>query len=178
MSYDHINKSDLTIISGPHAAQSTYIKKLTRCGNPDILIGNQPYDLSDGTALVPRVYAELAEGQKYGEPVVYADRVEVPVIVKSADDILLELNQRIEQMDFAARSWIDKHTHWSAAPMIYDKANKDKPKSKAIKQTTEQIWLTFYTRKAQLQGGAVWDDSMLDFSEIQYPYTIQEAMQE
>jgi len=79
MNYYHINDT-LAIISGPHRVMSTYVKKLTRCGNPELL-NLLDYDL------VPEVRAELTETQKHGDKVVYADRVEFPAIDKTQEEL-------------------------------------------------------------------------------------------
>lgn len=83
MNYYHIDPSTLTVISGPHAIRSTYIKKLTNCGNPELL------DLLQYN-LVPEVYEPLAEGQKHGNQVVTAEAVTFPAIAKTAEDMAAE----------------------------------------------------------------------------------------
>lgn len=95
MTYYHIDPNTLTIISGPYDVLSATIRKLTRCGNPDVLMGGQPYVLPDGTRLVPQVWPELAEGQKHGEPVVYADRVEVPAVAIPVEDLMQQTKDRL-----------------------------------------------------------------------------------
>lgn len=90
MTYDYINTHDRSIISGPHGAQDTYIKRLTSCGNPEVLLAAGPYDLPDGARLVPRVYPPLTDGQRYGAPTVYADRVEMGVVAVTAEDLAAE----------------------------------------------------------------------------------------
>ena len=71
--YYHINKDTLTIISGPHSVQSDYIKKLTRCGTPEVL------DLSDYN-LVPEVKNPIDHYQSYGEPIVTETEVTIPLV--------------------------------------------------------------------------------------------------
>lgn len=70
MLYHIVNNA---ILSGPHADQSDYVRKLTRCGTPDVL------DLSE-YSLVPEVKPSLGQYQSYGDPVVSADAVTFPVI--------------------------------------------------------------------------------------------------
>lgn len=70
--YYHIDPNTLSIISGPHAVDSTAIKKLTSCGNPELL-NLADYDL------VPAAYAALGENQRHAStPVVTADAVTFP----------------------------------------------------------------------------------------------------
>lgn len=64
---------DNAILSGPHAADSQYVRKLTRCGTPSVL------NLAD-YGLVPEVKPALGEYQSYGEPVVSAEAVTFPVV--------------------------------------------------------------------------------------------------
>jgi len=67
-----INPDTLTILSGPHGVQSTFVKKLTNCGNPELL------NLADYN-IVPAVYPPLTESQRYSAtPVVTADAVTFP----------------------------------------------------------------------------------------------------
>jgi hypothetical protein len=84
----------------------------------------------------------------------------------------------IQQLDDACRVHIDQSAHWSAGPIIYDKAKANKPKSKAIKEWTEACWAQFYTNRATLEalGGAAWDESMLVYPVS--PYSVWEAMNE
>jgi len=114
MNYYHINKTDLTILSGPHAAQSDYVKRLTSCGNPELL------DLS-AYDLVPQVFPPLAEGNQYnGETTVFANRVEmgqelIPVAIPSqitmrqarlqllTDGVLDQVNAAVQTMGQAAQ---------------------------------------------------------------------------
>lgn len=68
------------ILSGPHAADSQYVRQLTRCGTPSVL------NLAD-FGLVPEVKPALGEYQSWGEPVVSADAVTFPVIDWSEEQI-------------------------------------------------------------------------------------------
>lgn len=81
----------------------------------------------------------------------------------------------IEQLDLACRAAIDS-LHWSAGPMIFDKAKENKPKSKALKEWAEGCWVQFYTNSAILEAGGQWDDAMLVYPEK--PFTAKEAMEE
>ena len=71
--YYHLSRSPLAILSGPHAVNSDYVRRLTRCGTPEVL------DLSQFD-LVPEVKPALGQYQSYGEPVVTADAVTFPVV--------------------------------------------------------------------------------------------------
>lgn len=86
------------------------------------------------------------------------------------------IEERIQQLDQACRGHIDKSAHWTAAPMIWDKAKGGKPKSLAVKACMETCWNQFYTNAAHLEGGAPWDDAMLVYPDV--PYSMQEAMME
>jgi hypothetical protein len=72
----HISLSPLAIVSGPHAIQSDYVRKLTRCGTPDV------FDAAELAAfgLVPEVRPPLGEYQSYGDPIVTAEAVTFPVV--------------------------------------------------------------------------------------------------
>lgn len=67
----HINNS--AILSGPHAADSQYVRQLTRCGTPEVLGLSQ-------FGLVPEVKPALSDYQSWGEPVVSAESVTFPAI--------------------------------------------------------------------------------------------------
>lgn len=71
--YYHINKDTLTIISGPHHESSDYIKKLTRCGTPEVL-NLLDYDL------VPEIKNPIDHYQSYGDPIVTATEVTIPLV--------------------------------------------------------------------------------------------------
>lgn len=176
MTYYHINKSTLSIIKGPLATGSTYIKKLTSCGNPELL-DLSLYDL------VPCVKESLGLNQRYSSvPIITTTAVTFTAEDIPQEDIDASLAEQlalnIERMDIACRNWLDKHAHWSAGPMIYDKAKANKPKAQAIKNWTEYVWQEYYTRKSALLTGTPWDESFLDFTSIICPYTIYEAMTE
>lgn len=83
MRYYHINMLTLEILSGPHEIQSTYIRRLTSCGNPELL------DLST-YGLVPEVYETLTDTQKHGIAIVSADAVTFPAIAKTAGELAAE----------------------------------------------------------------------------------------
>lgn len=87
MTYYHIDPVTKTIISGPHAPQSDYLKRLTNCGNPECL-DLAPY------GLVPEVREPLGEGQKYGDPIVSAEAVTLPAVDKTSEELAAELAQR------------------------------------------------------------------------------------
>ena len=94
--YYHIDKQSLTILSGPHAPQSDYLKQLTSCGNPECL------DLSQYDCW-PEVREPLTEAQKAGDPLVANGVVTIPAIAKTADDLAAELAQRRATMTSTPR---------------------------------------------------------------------------
>lgn len=157
MNYYHINKNTLVVLSGPHSAQSTYVKRLTSCGNPELL------DLSMFD-LVPEVYESLVETQKHGEKQVYTDKVVFPAIPKTAEELQIEVIENIRNMDQAARYAIDKEIHSSAGPMIWEKSKANKPKSTAIKTWVESVWTIYAQRKTELISGTPFSEVFLDFS--------------
>lgn len=87
------------------------------------------------------------------------------------------VEERVQQLDMACRSHIDNEVHWTAGPMVWEKA-KTKPKSKAIKDWSEACWVQFFTNRAMLNAGLPWNDSMLDYPAFPADVTIEEAMQE
>jgi len=93
MRYYHIDNG--AIVSGPHAANSAYIKRLTRCGQPEKL------DLA-AFGLLPEVHDTLGEHQRYGEPVVEAAQVRVPAVDKTADELAAELQAQREMTSITA----------------------------------------------------------------------------
>lgn len=128
---------------------------------------------------LPIVEPVVGDNQVTGEYIVNADNVTRAVIDKTPDELSAELAMHIQMMDMSARQYIDEKVHWTAGPMVFDKAKLKMPKSKAIKEWTESLWNEFYTRVAMLEGGVPWDESMLDFSSVgPIPYTIKEAMVE
>jgi hypothetical protein len=76
ISYYHSNLQTLSILSGPHAVQSDYVRKLTRCGNPEVFTDA---DLAQ-FGLVPEVKPALGQYQSYGDPIVSAEAVTFPVV--------------------------------------------------------------------------------------------------
>ena len=84
--YYHISPT-LEILSGPHAADSAYVRNLTRCGTPEVL------NLAD-YGLVPEVREPLGEGQKHGAPIVSAEAVTLPAVARTAEELAAELNAR------------------------------------------------------------------------------------
>lgn len=128
---------------------------------------------------LPVVEPVVADDQVLGGYVINADNVTREVIAKTPDALAAELAAHIQMLDMSARQYIDQKVHWTAGPMVFDKAKEKKPKSQAIKAWTEALWLEFYTRVARLEAGAPWHDSMLDFSSVgPIPYAIKDAMLE
>jgi hypothetical protein len=93
MRYYHIDNG--AIASGPHATSSAYIKRLTRCGQPEKL------DLA-AFGLLPEVRDALDENQRYGEPVVEAEQVRIPAVDKTADELAAELQAQREATSVTA----------------------------------------------------------------------------
>lgn len=128
---------------------------------------------------LPVIEPVVGDNQVLGGYIINADSVTQSVIDKTPEDVAAELAMHIQMMDMAARQYIDDKVHWTAGPMVFDKAKGNLPKSKAIKEWTEVLWNEFYTRVAMLEGGVPWDESMLDFSSVgPIPFTIKEAIQE
>lgn len=98
--YYQINPETLTIISGPHDIDSSELRKITRCGNPELLNLIQ-YNI------VPEVKSPLAIYQFYGTPEVYIDHVVIPIIEKDEDAIAAEealaLQSKREQLTCTPR---------------------------------------------------------------------------
>lgn len=86
--YYHIDKTNSTIISGPHYVSSDYIKKLTRCGTPEVL-NLFDYDL------VPEIKPTLTTYQSYGDPVVDDTNVTFPIIDWTVEQIAEYNNQQL-----------------------------------------------------------------------------------
>lgn len=72
----HIDPQSLSILAGPFAPTDTYIRKLTRCGTPEVFSAEELVAFG----LVPEVRPELGEYQSYGEPIVTASAVTIPVV--------------------------------------------------------------------------------------------------
>jgi hypothetical protein len=97
MEYYHIDPIGLIIICGPFSlvpgktSYPTYCKKLCCCGNP----GDLPAEMLLMHGLVPLVSAELLPNQKYGDPVVYADRVERAAVDLTAGELAPQLAAKV-----------------------------------------------------------------------------------
>lgn len=106
--YYHINPAIPEIIAGPFSlspgqtSYPTYIKKLCCCGNP----GNMTANMLLMHGLVPLVSAQLSANQKYGDLVVYADRVERGAVDLTAEELLaiLESNRSSKISEVEAES--------------------------------------------------------------------------
>lgn len=79
----HIDPQSLSILAGPFAPTDTYVRKLTRCGTPEVFSTEE----LAAFGLVPEVRPELGEYQSYGEPVVTASAVTIPVVDWSDEEI-------------------------------------------------------------------------------------------
>jgi len=80
MNYYLIDPNNLSIISGPHAHNSTELKKITRCGNPELL-NLLAYNL------VPEVIPTISENQKYGSQLVSQTEVSYQIVDKTKEDL-------------------------------------------------------------------------------------------
>lgn len=122
----------------------------------------------------------VADGQELTAlAIVAGNSYTLQIKEKTVEDKKSILAARMQALDMAARQYIDDKVHWTAGPMIFDKAKAKAPKSKAIKEWTESLWLEYYTRVAMLEAGEPWVDTMLDFSSVgPIPYKIKEAMAE
>lgn len=161
------------IVAGPLAEQSTIIKKMLHTGNPECL------PLADKLAagILPWEYADLSPTQKHGEPVIDGQRIFVPAIDKSADELASELEQHIDAMDSACRAWVDRHAHWTGGIKSLQKAQAGKPKAIAVFAWAEAVWGLFYSRCDQLRAGTLaWSDELLTFPPC--PHTMREVAEE
>lgn len=79
----HINQVSLSIIAGPFTLTDPYVRKLTRCGTPDVFSAAE----LAAFGLVPEVRPELGEYQSYGDPIVTADAVTIPVVDWTDEEI-------------------------------------------------------------------------------------------
>lgn len=128
---------------------------------------------------LPVIEPVVRDEQILGDFVVYENKVMQAVVAKPREQVAAELAAHIKMIDMAVRQYIDDRVHWTAGPMIFDKARAKMPKSKAIKEWTEALWQEYYTRVAMLENGEPFSESMLDFSIIgPMPYPIKEAMME
>lgn len=78
MFYYHINPETLHTVTGwPHTMSDAYIRQITGCGNPELLLDeNDCIELADGTRIVPRIEPPLGKGCVYTEAyTIYADQV-------------------------------------------------------------------------------------------------------
>lgn len=73
------------------------------------------------------------------------------------------VQEQIAALDNAIRMHIDAKAHWSAAPMIYEKAKGSKPLSKALNDWVESCWNDFEIKVGQLMTGTPFDETMLIF---------------
>ena len=85
--YYHIDPNTLTLISGPHTADSPYVRTITRCGTPEVL------PLAD-YGLVPEVREPLGPDQKAGNPLVTASAVTFPAVDKTEAERLVALKSQ------------------------------------------------------------------------------------
>jgi hypothetical protein len=96
MMFYHLSPDPLAILSGPHAADSLYVRGLTRCGTPAVL------DLADYD-LVPEVKPALGAHQSYGAPIVTAEAVTFPLVDWTAEQIAEQEAQELAASRAALR---------------------------------------------------------------------------
>lgn len=83
MYYYHISRSPLAILSGPHDTQSEVIKRLTGCGNPELL------DLS-AYNLVPLLEEEIGDDDDFGSPAI----TEAGIVLAKVQPTIAEVRRR------------------------------------------------------------------------------------
>lgn len=171
MNYYHIDKDTFTIISGPHAVRSTYVKMLASCGNPECLDLSQ-YDL------VPQVCAPLTEGQKHGAPAIYADRVEIPAIAKTAEELAGELAGKLTQIDDAARAYIASQIDPDGMILVTRLSAAGHPYGTAVEQWLVRVRIEHARRKAVVEAGVEdFSSAHLDYNSFEdKPYTAAQLM--
>jgi hypothetical protein len=119
MLYYHIDNNNNNIISGPHSINSVYIKKLTRCGTPERL------DLKTFN-LLPEVRESLIENQKYGDRIIEEERVYIPAIDKTPEEIQVEIDNERETMEctrLQARLALIQFGLWNAVNSYFSDIN-------------------------------------------------------
>jgi hypothetical protein len=84
--------------------------------------------------------------------------------------------EKIKKLDEACRRAVDSFGHWTVGPVAFDKAKAGKVKSKAVTDWVGACWTQYYTNKAILEAGGVWDEAMLIYADK--PHTAQEIMME
>jgi hypothetical protein len=77
--YFHVDPMTKEIIAGPFTAMDVYVKKLTSCGNPDLL------PLAEYN-LLPATFAPASANEKYGPPSVVNDKVVYQAIPLSSEE--------------------------------------------------------------------------------------------
>lgn len=80
LKYYQIDPDLLIIISGPYDLDSPELRKITRCGTPELL------DLSKYN-IVPELKDPLGDYQYYTTPEVYLDHVRIPICDKTEVEI-------------------------------------------------------------------------------------------
>jgi hypothetical protein len=168
---------DGKIVSGPHGADSTYVKKLTSCGNPELL-NLTTYEL------LPERREPLGEYQRAGSPVVMTDHVLIPAVDFTQDEIEAAkgaiIADNIAQLWQAATDYERSYISGSAVGLVTIGIVKQKPKSLAVMAWINSIWGgRYYPIKAALQAGKAFDSEMLDYSSCgPMPHTVPELMEE
>lgn len=111
----HIDPDALTVISGPHAVGSLYVRKLTKSGNPELL------DLLQFN-LAPQELTPLAEGQKhdFANHQVYPDRVVVPAVTKTQEELEGEQVAAAESVRAILTDIVQRHLDATARGAGYD----------------------------------------------------------
>lgn len=129
---------------------------------------------------LPVIRPALGANQILGAPIIKVDQVIFEVVDKTPQELEAELAANILAMYHAAREYIDRRLHWTAAPMIFDKAKGNKPNSKALMDWTIAVWQLYWQREDDLLAGTIeWDATLLDFSVLgDLPHPVREAFLE
>jgi hypothetical protein len=151
---------------------SDFVKKLTRCGTPEVL------DLTEYDCL-PVEYATLLDGQRHGEPVFETTRVLYPAVDLSHEELAELLIQRLGQIQQARRAWLDANIDpdgLQLAMMLYQQGSA---KGAAIFNWCVQLGIASERRQAELMAEVVdWSEALCDFSMFAKPHTNAELMME
>lgn len=171
MNYYHIDKDTLTIISGPHAVRSTYIKMLTGCGNPECL------DLLE-YSIVPQIFPIMPAGHRYAGTVVFADRVELGIEPLPAEELAACIQVNVEAIKQAGKDYIFAQIDPDGLELAAMLDAAGHPYGTANKQWLISIRIEQYRRMAVVEAGVEdFTDGMLDFSSFgDKPYTVQQMM--
>lgn len=110
----------------------------------------------------------------------------IPDPPKTDEELATEKQANIDAIFASAEEYVDrKGTTGKGRVSKYSigiltlKGNANTPKSKAIMDWVNSVFLVAYTREAQVNGGMPFTPEMLDFSSCgPMPHTVAEALQE